>query len=135
VTLNPAQLKQQALAAQKANRKSAQAKARQDAREKKKRLEALREGKFESYMSRVSAQIERDAKAGSLRSSVNIAHFDTYERSSERWEALQPVWEQVAQHFKDQGFEASVRVENHMEWHGDGAGPGPDDIHIEVSWA
>lgn len=70
----------------------------------------------------------------SLIRQLDVGHKSWIENRDWEEEALISMWERVAQHFRDQGLNASITEEHTTEYGSDGAFAGPTITRIEIDW-
>lgn len=116
----------------KAAKEENQKKAAEAERQRKKEYNALMAeimARKEAFIHKIEFDMSRAGSRTNVRTVVNVRP-DWGDR-----ENYQPVLQAVVDHFVAQGFKANYTFDNHTEYHGDGAGPGPDDQIVIVDWS
>lgn len=132
---DPAILRAQAQRARAAEARKAKREAKAAAIAKAERIAGMQEGKFDSIIENVVQQMKADAKKGYRGSRVHIASVKAH-ASKEYYEAMQPIWDLVVEHFEKK-YSVKLDHDYHTRYEGRmDPSPVPDgeDVYLVINW-
>lgn len=126
----PEEMRKLSEAGKAANRHRATAESHRRAAEHKAKLERIMASK-DGIISNFEFMMQEVAKKhGATNLTYKILVIEKY---GER-ELYEPMLNAIVEYFVNQNFSASYKIENQIEYYGDGAGPGDDYVYLTVDW-